>query len=111
MVVILKLKLYHVGFLRDLLLDPYYLFYMSMTYQWSRINLYQFNLRIIQKYYLRDIYNINSIVTSLNYELGKLIIWLIANKLSINMSITHYMVFHKDIILNNYILQQVPFTK
>ena len=64
-------------------------------------------------------HNIDSIVTSLNYELVKLIIWLNANKLSINVSKTHYMVFHrarrkvdhKDIILNNYILQQVHFTK
>ena len=63
--------------------------------------------------------NIHSIITSLNYELGKLIIWLFANKLYINVSKTHYMVFHrarrkidhKDIILNNYILQQVHFTK
>ena len=62
--------------------------------------------------------NINSIITLLNYELGKLIIWLNANKFSINVSKTHYMVFHrarrklvhKDIILNNYILQ-VHFTK
>ena len=64
-------------------------------------------------------HNIDFIVTSLNYELGKLIIGLNANKLSINVSKTHYMVFHrarqkvdhKDIILNNYILQQVHFTK
>ena len=63
-------------------------------------------------------HNIHSIIASLNYELGKLIIWLNANKLSINVSKTHYMVFHcarrkidhKDIILNNYILQQVHFT-
>ena len=64
-------------------------------------------------------HNIHSIVTSLNHELGKLIIWLNANKLSINVYKTHYMVCHrarrkidhKDIILNNYILQQVHFTK
>ena len=63
-------------------------------------------------------HNIDSIVTLLNYELGKLIIWLPANKLSINVSKTHYMVFHrarrkldhKDTILNKYILQQVHFT-
>ena len=57
--------------------------------------------------------NIHSIVTSLNYELDQLIIWLNANKLSINVSKTHYMVFHherrkidhEDIILNNNILR------
>ena len=61
--------------------------------------------------------NFHSIITSLNYELGKLIIWLNANKLSINVSKTHYMVFHrarrktdhKDIILNNYILHFTKF--
>ena len=64
-------------------------------------------------------HNIHSIVTSLNYELGKLIIWLNANTLFINVFKIHYMVFHrarrkvdhKDIILNNYIVQQVHFTK
>ena len=63
-------------------------------------------------------YNIHSIVTSLNHELGKLMIWLNANELSINVSKTHYMVFHrarqnvdhKDINLNNYIVQvHLPF--
>ena len=38
--------------------------------------------------------NIHSIITQLNYELNKLVIWLNANKLSINVSKTHYMVFH-----------------
>ena len=51
MVVIMKLKLYHVGFLRDILMDHYYLLYMKMkmTYQKSRKNLYQFYLRMIQQ--------------------------------------------------------------
>ena len=39
-------------------------------------------------------HNIDSIVTSINYELGKLIIWLNANKLSLNVSKTHYMVLY-----------------
>ena len=64
-------------------------------------------------------HKIHSIVTSLNNELGKLIICLNANKLSINVSKTDYMAFHrarrkvdyKDMKLNNYILQQVHFTK
>ena len=62
--------------------------------------------------------NIHSIVTSLNCKLDQLIIWLNANTLSINVSKTHYMVFHharreidhEDIILNNNILQQVQYT-
>ena len=62
--------------------------------------------------------NIHSIVTSLNYELDKLVIWLNANKLSINVSKTHYMVFHRarrkidheDNILSNNILQQAHYT-
>ena len=63
--------------------------------------------------------NIHSIVTSLNYELDQLIIWLNANKLSISVSTTHYMVFHRarrkidheDIIMNNNIVQQVHCTQ
>ena len=61
--------------------------------------------------------NIHSIVTSLNYELDTLVIWLNANKLSINVSKTHYMVFHRArrkidheyIILNNNTLQQAHY--
>ena len=62
---------------------------------------------------------VNSIITSLNSELAKMTDWLKANKLSINVSKTHYMVFHRstqkldkeDIILDNTIIQQVTFTK
>ena len=55
--------------------------------------------------------NIDSIVTPLNYELDKLVIWLNANKLSINVSKTHYMVFHEYIILNTNILHQAHYIK
>ena len=62
---------------------------------------------------------VNSMITSLNSELAKLTDWLKANKLSINVSKTHYMVFHRsrrkldkgDIILDNTIIKQVSFTK
>ena len=58
-------------------------------------------------------------ITSLNSELAKLTDGLKANKLSINVSKTHYMVFHRsrrkldkeDIILDNTIIKQVNFTK
>ena len=39
---------------------------------------------------------VNSMITSLNSELAKLTDWLKANKLSINVSETHYMVFHRS---------------
>ena len=39
---------------------------------------------------------VNSMITSLNSELAKLTDWLKANKLSINVSKTHYMVFHRS---------------
>ena len=39
---------------------------------------------------------VNSMITSLNAELAKLTEWLKANKLSINVSKTHYMVFHRS---------------
>ena len=38
---------------------------------------------------------VNSMITSLNSELAELTDWLKANTLSINVSETHYMVFHR----------------
>ena len=40
--------------------------------------------------------NINTMITSLNCELAKLTEWLNANKLSINVFKSHYMVFHRS---------------
>ena len=37
--------------------------------------------------------SMNTMITSLNWELAKLTEWLNANKLSINVSKSHYMVF------------------
>ena len=62
---------------------------------------------------------VNSMLTSLNSKLAKLTDWRQANKLSINVSTTHYMVFHRsrrqldkgDILLVNTIIKQVIFTK
>ena len=59
-------------------------------------------------------------ITALNSELAKLTDWRKANKLSMNVSKTHYMVFHRsrrkldkeDILLDNtIIIKQVTFTK
>ena len=58
-------------------------------------------------------------ITTLHCELAKLTEWLNANKLSINESRSHYMVFHRssrkinngDILLYTTILSQVTFTK
>ena len=63
--------------------------------------------------------HVNSMITSLNSELAKLTEWIKTNKLSFNVSKTHYMVFHRsrlkldkgDILLNNTIVKQVSFTK
>ena len=63
--------------------------------------------------------SINTIITTLNCELAKLTEWLNANKLSINVSKSHYMVVHRsrrklnkeDILLDTTILSQVTFTK
>ena len=62
---------------------------------------------------------VNSMITSLNSELAKLTDWLKPNKSSINVSKTHYMVFHRSrrkldkeaILLDNTIIKQVTFTK
>ena len=63
--------------------------------------------------------NINTMITSLNCELAKLTELLNANKLSINVSKSHYMVFHRsrrkinkgNILLDTSILSHVTFTK
>ena len=57
----------------------------------------------------------------LNAELAKFAIWLSANKLTLNSSKSHFMIFHRarlkktdtniPIILNNTNLEQVTFTK
>ena len=58
-------------------------------------------------------------IAALNCELAKLTEWLNTNKLSINVSKSHYMVFHRsrrkinkgNILLDTTILSQVTFTK
>ena len=63
--------------------------------------------------------NINTMIAALNCELAKLTEWLNANKLSINVSNSHYMVFHRsrrkinigNILLDTTILSQVTYTK
>ena len=62
---------------------------------------------------------INTMIAALNCELAKLTEWLNANKLSINVSKSHYMVFHRsrrkinkgNILLDTTILSQVTYTK
>ena len=63
--------------------------------------------------------NINTVIATLNCELANLTELLNANKLSINVSKSHYMVFHRsrrkinngNILLDTAILSQVTFTK
>ena len=63
--------------------------------------------------------NINTLIATLNCELAKLTALLKANKLLINVSKSHYMVFHRsrrkinkgNIVLDTTILSQVTFTK
>ena len=64
--------------------------------------------------------NIHDSITTLNNELNSLNVWLGANKLSINVSKTHYVVFHRakrknnnhnNIFLNNSILTKVNYTQ
>ena len=58
-------------------------------------------------------------ITTLNCEVAKLTEWFNANKLSINVSKSHYMVFHRsrrkinkgNILLDTTILSQVTITK
>ena len=47
--------------------------------------------------------NVTSAIHIMNQELDKLTIWLKANKLTLNISKTHYMIFHRTrIIRDNY---------
>ena len=63
--------------------------------------------------------NLHSLINSLNNELEKLNIWLKSNKLSLNVSKTHYMVFHRsrrkidhmDPLLDKSKIIQVRYTK
>ena len=63
--------------------------------------------------------NINTMIATLNCELAKLTEWLNANKLLINVSKSHYMLFHRsrrkinkgNILLDTTILSQVTYTK
>ena len=61
----------------------------------------------------------NKIISELNTELLKIKSWLIANRLTLNVSKTHYMIFHRssikiidhEIILNSNIVKRVTPTK
>ena len=63
--------------------------------------------------------NLNSLSTIINEELNKLSIWLASNKLTLNIEISHYVIFHRarlkqsniKIILSNISLERVTFTK
>ena len=63
--------------------------------------------------------NESALINTFNIELEKLNIWLQANKLTINVSKSHYMIFHRrrrkidnnNPSLNNTVLQRVNYTK
>ena len=61
----------------------------------------------------------NKIIVELNTELLKVESWLVANRLTLNVSKTHYMIFHRcriktvdhDLILNGNVVKRVTSTK
>lgn len=66
--------------------------------------------------------NLNNLINTLNEELHKLTMWLDSNKLTINLSKTHYMIFHRsrikqsndatiNVLLNNTPIMKVNSTK
>ena len=63
--------------------------------------------------------NLDVIITSLNSKFDRIITWLISNKLSLNVTKTHYMVFHRarrkvnhnTLFINNSVVTQVSCSK
>ena len=63
--------------------------------------------------------DINNLIDTLHVELSKMYTWLLANKLTLNISKTHFMVFHRAkhkkykivIEINNAPIEQVRHTK
>ena len=63
--------------------------------------------------------DLNKLIETMHSELNKLSIWLNANKLTLNISKTHFMVFHRgkrklnkiNIQMDNSIIEQVVHTK
>ena len=63
--------------------------------------------------------NLDVIITSLNSELDRINTWLKSNKLSLNVTKTHYMVFHRarrkvshnKLFINNSMVTQVSCSK
>lgn len=64
--------------------------------------------------------NINSLIDTMNTEMDKVIIWMRANKLSLNIDKTKYMIFKTqkkllnittDLVINNSIITKVPTIK
>ena len=63
--------------------------------------------------------DIHNLINTLHVELSKLYTWLLANKLTLNISKTHFMVFHRAkhkkykivIEINNVPIEQVRHTK
>ena len=60
--------------------------------------------------------NVNQLITTMNIELEKLSIWLYANKLSLNVAKTHFIIFRstgmkkpvydEDLIINDEVVQR-----
>ena len=63
--------------------------------------------------------NMNMLIDTIQQELSRLYVWLLANKLSLNLSKTHFMVFHRDrhkhnnihIEINKVPIEQVKHTQ
>ena len=63
--------------------------------------------------------NMNMLIDTIQQESSKLYVWLLANKLSLNLSKTHFMVFHRarhkqykiHIEINKLLIEQVKHTQ
>ena len=73
---------------------------------------------MIQVFFMKG-ESINEVVNMLNIELHKITVWFEANKLTLNVVKSHYMIFHRtklklnkpDVQLCSTTLEQVKYTK
>ena len=102
---------------KDPFLARYYSNSISMTFQVYQIHYFAYYSPMTPTF--SGVEKTNNLMNTLHVELSKLYTWLLANKLTLNISKTHIMVFHRAkhkkykivIEINNVPIEQVRHTK